>query len=225
MPTFSAMVRCCASVRRMRRFGAVFAAALIVGIPSGAEASTQRCPPHGSRVIKANGEAAVYRGLDREGLFAIFGCAIGRRSYRLGTPPSYSSSGGGGTEQEHLAGTVVAYEQALVNAAREPSEAGTAVHLVVVRNLLTGRLLHKVPTGPSTDLSGSGPVDVMVLKRDGAVAWLTGGAAEREELHVLDKSGLRVVAYGPGIGVRSLRIRGSTLSWVLKGKRASARIR
>jgi hypothetical protein len=182
-----------------------------------------KCPYSAAESVIANSQAEVYGAPGRgtyEGLDEAFGCAYAQgRSYRLSTIEEClgSSSGGCGVsfELEILAGSVVAYTAE----AKGPQRYG-----VFVRNLRNGRLLH-VAT------SATGPVEDLVVKSDGAVAWvvqkrprpenLSGPPAE-SEIYAFDKSGKRLLASGTEIAPNSLALAGSTLYWTQGGKAFSA---
>ena len=181
-----------------------------------------RCAPRHARIIVSNTQVQVYEGPDRnrEGLPAIYGCARSRhRSYVLGEPPLFSSSGGGGMRDETLAGTMVAYEEITAN--ELPEGEGTATYLVLVRNLQNGRWVHRAFTGVAREsrYKGVGPLTALVLKPDGSVAWiasvagLSGYVPAEYEVHALDKSGSRLLASGTEIDPHSLALKGSALSW------------
>ncbi len=119
---------------------------------------------------------------------------------------------------------------------------GGASWLVEVRNLATGKLVHQVPSGtpahpepPRTegDLTradvGIGPVESLVVKSDGAVAWIAQDAVEESlpysyQVHVLDKNGSRVLAASTEIEPKSLALAGSVLYWTEAGRPMSARL-
>jgi hypothetical protein len=194
-----------------------------------------RCPPRHTEIIKANREAAIYEdhNLNYEGSSEWFGCAYRtKRAYLLGVGEAqFSSSGGGGIELPQLVGAVIAYGLSSTEPTEPPVEPGEppvfgkSSWLVVVRNLRTGRVLHKVPTGPSSSRSvGAGPVGALVVKSDGAVAWVTGAdnAQSPHEIHAIDRKGSRLLATGLGIYPLSLRLKGSTISWTQNGQSFSA---
>ncbi len=136
-----------------------------------------------------------------------------------------------------LAGTDAAYEQE---------------EIVTVRDLRTGRILHKVPNGtplkPYPEHPGVGNVVALVLKSDGSVAWiaeddqrsLNGGDRGHEILYfdveAADTSGTRLLAAGTDIDPSSLAlasdasgfsqrtetIEGNTVYWTQAGKPFSA---
>jgi hypothetical protein len=188
------------------------------------------CPQRRGQVhvLTADRQAVVYEAVNYESseqLYEVLACAHGaRRRYVLGARGGASSDGGAGLDRFRLAGPVVAYEEYAFNAPEAPVE--TATNVIFVRNLRTGRVLHRLPTGPSTPPNeiGDGPVLGLVVKSDGAVAWITGGTVEGVKMsviHAVDRSGNRVVASGTGIDRDSLRLRGSTLSWTQNGTLAS----
>jgi hypothetical protein len=162
----------------------------------------------------------------------IFGCAFkgAHRSYLLGEPPESSSSGSGGIELETLAGPMAAYFAG-------SGGPGGASWLVEVRNLATGKLIHQVPSGTpahpeppriehglTVTYVGIGPIESLVVKKDGAVAWIVGTTMENGtyQVHALDSTGERVLAVGPEIEPHSLALAGSTLYWLQGGKPMSA---
>ncbi len=143
-----------------------------------------------------------------------------------------------------LSGAVVAYELASLG------ESGPNAWMVVVLDLRTGRAIHRVPTGvplrPEPGYIGVGNVVSIVLKSDGAVAWIaddyerTTGSILTEvpyfDVEAVDKSGSRLLASGAdidpsslalsvgatNIGYHSLAAEGNTVSWTRDGKPASA---
>jgi hypothetical protein len=186
-----------------------------------------RCAPRHVKILVSNAQVQVYEGPDRnrEGLPAIYGCARSRhRSYVLGEPLLVSSSGGGGIRDETLAGTMVAYEE--ISANELPEGGSENSWSMLVRNLRTGRWMHRVLTGvtrvPKDE--GVGPLTTLVLKPDGSVAWiasvagLSGYVPPEYEVHALDKSGSRLLVSGTEIDPRSLALKGSVLSWTQTGK-------
>lgn len=102
---------------------------------------------------------------------------------------------------------------------------------VVVRDLRTGRVLHNVPTGtqspPVPHFVGAGEATTIVVKRDGAVAWIVESKCLGGEyqVHALDEDGERVLASGRDIAPRSLALVGSTLYWTQGGKPYSATLK
>jgi hypothetical protein len=101
--------------------------------------------------------------------------------------------------------------------------------LIIVRNLRNDRILHKIPTGtpipPSPLVIGNGPVESIVLKGDGSVAWINKysvGKITSYEVHAFDKTGSRVLATGTNIVPNSLALAGSTLYSTQEGKPFSA---
>jgi hypothetical protein len=126
----------------------------------------------------------------------------------------------GGPERETLAGPLVAYED---GSGGEISN----TYVVVVRNLRTGKVIRRVPTGtpatPSPKLVGIGPTTAIVAKPDGAVAWIaeTGDPTEYQ-VYAVDATGSRTVASSTDIEPFSLALAGSTLYWTQNGQPASA---
>jgi hypothetical protein len=213
--------------------------ALAPAVTAGATArhrkSSPRCPRAHARVVLADSQAEVYLAPEEAALpefLGFYGCSYAdKRSYLLGHPPAYSSSGGSGIKLETLAGPIVAFAETSAS-----TRYGTD-WLIVVRNLRDGKVLHSVPTGtpihpepPRTEGGitrqdvGIGLARAIVVKSDGAVAWIV--ETDREEgyyqVHVLDGSGSRVLAEGPEIAPASLALVGSTLYWTQGGKPFSA---
>ncbi|MGA9286234.1 MAG: hypothetical protein WBV85_12420 [Solirubrobacteraceae bacterium] len=192
--------------------------------------------PSHSRILHANVQAQVYETsetLSQES--GVFGCVFGSRHiYRLGEkyPPfGDGSEGSAGIAFGALAGSVVAYEYSV-------GSEGYKEWVVIVRNLRTGRVLRRVPSGPSKSPSsiGAGPVVAIVVKSDGSVAWMTESKNEspsRENEFVasrefivfsVDKSGTHQLAVGKNIDPSSLALVGSTLYWTQGGVPASAHL-
>ena len=191
--------------------------------------STVKCGAAHGRVIAADQQAQLYIATDVEEYFVVRGCVYGHRgSYELGYQAgekACSSSGCLDIHRETLAGPIVAYEYF--------SSAGEAeAFLVIVRDLRNGRVLHRVPTGiprpeNASKVIGAGFASVIVVKPDGAVAWINehplGRLEETEyEVHALDGIGNRVLASGTDIGARSLALAGNTLYWTQGGQPHSA---
>lgn len=190
----------------------------------------------GHIVIARNAQAEVYGLRERTSHAATYeyrGCVYGsKRSFQLGLEAvSCGPSGCFGVKHVTLAGTTVAYETELSSNAGN-GEVIKSEWYVVVITLRTGRVLHKVPTGvPSGEsehlaskLIGAGETRAIVVKSDGAVAWIndTFHKEDRFEVHALDATGERVLAVGSNIAPESLALAGSTLYWAQGGKPFSA---
>jgi len=197
---------------------------LLVAAPVGTAAQRSapaKCPPTHSRLIAADAQAQVYEGREDE----VFGCTYSKkRSFSLGHVPTCGSSGCLAVEREVLAGPIVAYEETSIGGVSSTSSEWR----VVVRDLRTGRVLHRVPTGtpspPNPSLVGDGFAVAIVVKSDGAVAWIVQNGVDPSEYEVqaVDKTGSRLLAASAAIDPSSLALGGSTLYWTEAGKPMSA---
>jgi hypothetical protein len=178
------------------------------------------------RIVTADASAVVYEAI---GTAEYRGCAYGsRRSYPLGPTPYGSSSGGGEALSHTLSGTIVAYDES--SSSGQTGEQKSFRDLIIVKNLRTGMTLHRVPTGvptmqtPEVSEIGTGPASIIVVKADGAVAWIapTGTGVGLRQIRAVDKSGTRVLASGPGIGRSSLTLAEGRLYWTQGDVPASA---
>lgn len=184
----------------------------------------RKCPPQHAHVIAADPYALVYEAFDPPfGDQEVYGCAYGTRlSYLLGPPAEFSPSGGGGLKGEVVGGTMIAYEESLLSGQLgiEP----TRRQLVIVRDLRTGRIVYRVPTGtsavPTPRSVGIGPAVAIIVKNDGSVAWIveTGYPVAEYQVHAVDKSGSRVLGSGTNIDPHSLALAGDTIFWTQGGK-------
>ncbi len=188
----------------------------------------------------ADGQAQVFVGELLYGPLEprdVFGCTYThRRAYRLGPPPYSDPQGSGGVEHVTLAGSMVAYTES--SSGPIESDAGSGGTWVYVRDLRNGRLLHKLLSGiqlqphPPGYSKGVGPVISVVLKSDGAVAWIAydflrtvaSGSLHPSyfDLYAAEASGERLVAAGTEINPFSLALAGSTLYWTQGGRPFSA---
>jgi hypothetical protein len=202
-----------------------------IPVESAHKKSYTKCSSGHARIVAADSQAQVFEAPAIASLpeyLDFIGCVYGqRRSYVLGIPPSYGSpTGTAGSGMYTLTGTIVAFEESSTTNLQPGIR---FVEEIVVRNLLNGRILHKVPTGtpatPSKDGDvGIGGATAIVVKSDGAVAWIVAvsGKAVAYQVHAVDKTGSRVLASGPEISPSSLALAGSTLYWTQGGKPMSA---
>jgi hypothetical protein len=202
-----------------------FMAVPLAGAVGVSRKASMKCSSGRSHVVVADAQAQVYEAPETPqlpGYLDLFGCVYGQhKSYLLGSPLSGGSpSVAGGVSNEVLVGSIVAYGKSFVQ-----SEPGSTSYLVIVRDLRNGRVLHDVPTGtsnpPYPTLVGDGPTTAIVVKSDGAVAWIVENLL-KYEVHALDKTGNRVLASGSDIEPHSLALAGSTLYWMQGGKPMSA---
>jgi hypothetical protein len=195
----------------------VIALPLLTATPSAANSHVRpvmhlHCPAVKHRLV-ADAQAEVY---EAEGLVEneMFACAYASgHAYALGSKSEFGPGGGGGIEKEVLSGVVVAYESI------DEITGGNSHWLVIVRNLRTGRVLHRAN-------STGGFVQDLVLKTDGAVAWIVDTRFLPDEYAVvaLDKTGIRTLASGPSVAPSSLALTASTLYWTQNGKPFSATV-
>jgi hypothetical protein len=209
--------------------------------------------PGHSRPIMANAQAQVYEATEPEAFpeyLGVWGCVYGhKRPYFLGPLPYGSSTGGsGGVGHETLAGPIVAYEESSTSGGLGADPTGRNV--VIVRDLRTGRVLHRVPTGvllkPEQRYVGVGNVVSIVVKGDGAVAWIAedyershpSGSPEVSyfDVYAVDKTGTRLLVSGTNVAPSSLAlstgatrisgypssVAGSAVYWTQGGKSESA---
>ena len=179
------------------------------------------CGPAAARTLAADRVARVY---SQNG--DVFGCAQdGERSYKLGANQSSTREGRAGPIA--LAGTVAGYGLTSYGV-------DTVSAQIVVRRLTDGRVLRQ-----RSAISGSvGPeffetVDDIVVKRDGSVAWIAdatwlGNGPGRHgitEVRKADRTGRTRLDNGDQIRKRSLRLKGSRLTWRDGSIRKSATLR
>jgi hypothetical protein len=205
-----------------------FSSVLFIGLAgwsstaTGARHRQAKCPNSVTAIVIADAQIEVYEAPGQganEGLVVAYGCAYAQgRSYRLGVVEGEncvgSETGGcGGIKLVTLAGSVVAYTEGT-------GSSSESINRIVVRNLRGGRILHRVPTGtrvhPRRGYVGSGLARALVVKSDGAVAWiaendeLTVEEATYYEVHRIDRAGSQVLASGNDINPFSLALSSNT---------------
>jgi hypothetical protein len=225
---------------------------LLLGVvmPASGAASSHKaiptCPPASAHVLLADGQAAIYTVHERrigrfEGrqeaspIIATRGCdASSKRSFKLDWEfANRGSAESGRPIPPHLTlgGPVVAYEESFSAGNRYSEGLGEEYveeWYVVVRNLQTGRVVYKAPTGAKDKdhpkFVGDGPTTAIVVKADGAVAWIldTVQSENRYQVHTLDETGEHIPAVGSNIDPTSLALAGSTLYWTQGGQSFSA---
>jgi hypothetical protein len=141
---------------------------------------------------------------------AVYGCAAGHGSYRLGSAQNCIRSARAGPVV--LNGTITAY-------GLESCGVDTGSSELVVQRLTDGRHLRTVAATVNRVAPESySAVTSLVLKRDGAVAWIAEARSIIRngvdiEVHRADKRGEAELDSGTSIDPTSLRLRGSDLSW------------
>ncbi len=188
------------------------------------EARFQCLGPH-QRLIAADADAVVYRTPpeSRENGEEYACSYVGKRAFLLGPPPYGSAAGSGGVGPIALSGPVVAYA-----VGRFGGPQGHNVEEVWVRNLATGKLLHRMPNGSPAQPGdiGLGLTIAIVVKSDGSVAWINGApeALGTVQVRSVDATGSHLLAVSPEIEPDSLALAGSTLYWTQAGKPYSAQL-
>ena len=218
-----------------KRLGIVIAVASVLGCGAAAALPSQRagaaaalpapragaartlCGPIGAHTLAASAVARAYSAAG-----VVYGCAAGgARSYRLGQQTTCIMSAR--VAPVTVAGRLAAY-------GLEQCGVDTGFTEVVVLRLTDGTVLHEPaatsPAGPESYQS----VDSLVLRPDGAVAWIGTGSslgtgARLTEVRRLDRRGEALLDAGSAVRTRSLRLRGSQLSWLHGAARRTATLR
>lgn len=218
--------------------------AAAAGAGLAARTAAWECPPPGGHVKLSDRQAVVYTIRETEIATlegehyevhptGIRGCVRGgQRSYKLGRPAEgYGGGGegasGAGLNHVVLAGSYAAFASDITSESGE----GFGEYWIVVRSVRDGRVLYHVPNGalsvPRPRDVGTGETTAIVLKSDGAVAWIA--LAEPTEgfvqVHALDRTGSRLLAKGRNIAPESLKLRGSRVYWREGEKLMSAVLR
>ena len=236
-----------------------FVAGLIVALPAMARTHRHKlpplCMPGHSRVIAADSQAEVYAQVftvhfGKEIEWEYRACAYGHRgSYAVGGAPSGCNwNGFQANLRIALAGSMVAYEESIVPEGRDEQPVSlNGEWYIDVRNVATGKLVHRAPTGtplePMQHYIGVGNIVSMVLKTDGSVAWIaedferSARSTAYFDLGAVDKSGTHLLASGTAIDPSSLSlsvggIRGSytpetgphVVYWIENGQSRSAEL-
>jgi hypothetical protein len=163
------------------------------------------CGPAAVHTLAASRQARVYA----SGA-AVYGCARGGQpSIRLGA--RRSCIGAERIGPVTVTGSLAAYGS-------EVCGVDTGLTRVVVRRLTDGRQLHSSPATGPVGPEAYETVDSLVLKGDGAVAWIaTGFSLGRRDAVVevwrSDRHGTARLGSGAGTRPRSLRLTGSRLRW------------
>lgn len=149
----------------------------------------------------------------------MYGCANGDRGrFRLGKRSRCS------VDPVTVAGVLVAY-------GLEKCGTDNCASKVLVRRLSDGKVLDALPAFKGPAGTGVSPTSVnsLVLKPDGAVAWIASGCSidspppDLQVYRAIDRRA-SLLDMGKTIGARSLRLHGATVSWRHSARTRSARL-
>jgi hypothetical protein len=191
----------------------------VVALTASVPAEAARCPSGGKTVVKTS-TARVWGVTPKSGITRYYGCAFAAgRVVRLDPPRgqliAYKA-------KVKIAGTAVAYEAMSFDL--KPFR-------VYVRSLRTGRVIHSATSNRRASSDGhTGPVQRIVLKRNGSVAWTTssdciceGAVPSGYEVHAIGTDGKRrILDSGPEVDPASLALAGARISWKHVGTIRSA---
>ncbi|HEY3725769.1 MAG TPA: hypothetical protein VGL51_01260 [Solirubrobacteraceae bacterium] len=177
---------------------------------SGSVAVTDRaagavCGPHFARTLAGDAVARVYVSAGK-----AYGCAAGSaRSYKLGTTGNCIAARR--IESVRVAGRLAAY-------GLETCGVDTGQTTVNVRRLTTGKSLAQRAATTRVGVEGFQSVVSLVVKANGAVAWIgdansLGKPKFVRQLQRLDARGFRLLDSGRPVAPASLTLHRSTLSW------------
>ena len=162
--------------------------------------------------------AVVYQGRDPRGRAELVACSrtSGQR-LSLGALETGSDGSRGKVIAVALAGPIVGYGGL---SPVDQDGHGAPGEVIVVRDLRTGMVLHRVSVG-----AHSGPsvprlaLARLVVTSTGAAAWITEDSRPRDrEVWAVDRSGTRRLARGAEIAPESLALAGHTVSWLRRGR-------
>jgi hypothetical protein len=206
-------------------------------------------------MVVADARAEVYRATERPGvgsehlgeIWDFRGCTThSKRTFELGIDPTESVCGSPagceGVTHMVLTREAVAYESFSTEPSNIERTEATVSDYVVTRNLSSGHVVHRVPTGAALEESaqrvGVGPVVSIVVKPDGSAAWIAedGGRtvqAKKElgrrvayyDVYEVDANGEHELDSGTEIAPHSLVRTGNIVHWLAAGKRYSAELR
>lgn len=198
------------------RFGLVVVVLLLavceVAPTTGASASGPVCGPSSARTLVADREARVYVSAGD-----VYGCAAAgaQGKFLLGRTGSClapgAQSSGGAVGPVRIAGEMTAFASVVCGV-------DTGRTTVTVRRLTDGHVLHARSATTTIGVEGHQDVGSLVVKADGAVAWIAtaesiGAPKYVRQLARLDRHGFRVLDSGPAVSAGSLTLRGSRISW------------
>jgi hypothetical protein len=196
---------------------AVAAVALAAGSASAAPSHSPVCGPARAKTVAATRTARIYRSAHW-----VYGCASGSaRAYRLGQQPTCIGA-------PRVGPVVLAGE--LAGFGSQHCGVDSASAEVVVRRLTDGQTLTRLPaTTTSVGAESFDSVASLVLKRDGAVAWIGVNRSIISknlsiEVHRHDRTGSALLDSGASIRTTSLRRHGSLLTWRHGGELRHARL-
>jgi len=196
-----------------------------------AAAAAPACQLKASHTIAHNDYARIYQ---RSG--DTFGCLYSRnRRYKISGYRPRDDFGVAGQRNIRLAGRYVAFEDFL--------EGQDMRYTVVVFDLISGRQLHHVATGPTPPDTGVhgfaygiGPTTTIQLRATGAVAWIASNRYTLQPQYEVRKRdtnsargsngdlGTKLLARGPNIAPASLRLHRTTLTWIDSGESRTAKL-
>ena len=163
------------------------------------------CGPGPAHTLASDAVARVYSSAGN-----AYGCvAGGARSYKLGT--TGFCIGAERIQTVRVADRLAAYGLQMCGV-----DTGNAT--VNVRSLATGASLAQRPATTKIGVEGFQSIDSLVVKADGAVAWIAtansiGKPTFVRQLQRLDTRGFAVLDSGRDVNAASLRLHGSRLSW------------
>jgi hypothetical protein len=188
---------------------------VVAACGSAAATVSSHCGPRSATTLAVDDVARVYQASGN-----VYGCSnADARSYRLAASPSRFGQPRIG--KLALTGVVTAY-------GLTRSGIDTVTEQIVVRRLDNGHVLHQVnsTTGPLLP-EGFQSVDAIVVKADGAVAWLVQSGSivrhsRESEVIRFDRRGEATLASSTKYNLGSLELRGSELNWSENGATGKA---
>jgi hypothetical protein len=180
---------------------------LACGSPAVGSAATAHCGPFDAKTLAASSVARVYAMGN-----SVFGCSVdGSGAFLLGQRKTCIGAA-------RVAPVVVAREFAAYGLARCGVDSGSTQ--VVVRRLTDGKIVRAAVATTPPGVESYQSVGSLVLKRDGAVAWigvghsLVGHGSPKIEVYRANRRG-KVQLLDSGLAVQpgSLTLQGSRLTW------------
>ena len=206
----------------MQHVTAMVAASALALMGSAPAAAAAHCPAGGKTVVKTS-TARIWGVTPKSEITRYYGCAFAvGRVVRLDPPHGQLIAY---KPKVRIAGTAVAYEAMSFDL--KPFR-------VYVRSLRTGKVIHSATSNKRGSSDGhTGPVQRIVLKRNGSVAWTTSSDCICEglvpsgyEVHAIGTADRRrILDSGQAVDPTFLRLGASRIFWKHDGAVRSAALR